>query len=204
MNWGALKFNLFGDWPLIGHQIKLGYYRSVMDKVENIEKRFNKPMVKFEDNIHALYDCLQGSKITIHEDFDWFLVLGITTYTKTARKTVEFFDRLVEGELFKFEEYFKELNVSSRETAFLDWYSNFEDAQDFLDGFMYMMQLYCLENPLNEEEGEVYKGSNRWEIKKGTLEFLNSSYFRLVLDDFITLVKLSIDSQVRRLNGEAN
>lgn len=204
MNWGALKFNLLGNLPLVGKQVSLSYYKSVMDKVLFIEKQFNKPMVTFDHNVHALYDCLQGAKIVLHEDFDWFLTLGITTYTKTSGMTSQFFARIIAGEVFKFEDYFKELNVSSRETAFLDWYSNFDDTQDFADVFIYMLQIYCLENPINEEEGEVYKGNSRWEINKTTLDFISSSYFRLVLDDFITLVKLSVDSQVRRLNGEAN
>lgn len=203
MNWGVLKFSLFGELPFVGKQVSLSYYKSVMDKVLFIEKQFNKPMVTFDHNVHALYDCLQGAKIVLHEDFDWFLELGITTYTKTSGMTSQFFDRVIAGEFFKFEDYFKELNVSSRETAFLDWYSNFEDTQEFVDAFIYMMQIYCAENPL-DEEGEVYQGNSRQEINKTTLDFISSSYFRLVLDDFITVIKLSIDSQVRRLNGEAN
>jgi len=203
MNWATIKFNLFGDLPVVGKQVSLSYYSSVMDRILFIEKQFNKPMVTFDANVHALYDCLQGSKIVMHEDFDWFLVLGITTYTKTSALTSQFFQRILNGELLKYDDYFKELNVSSRETAFLDWYSNFEDTQEFLGVFLGLMHMFCLENPI-DEEGEIYKGNNRLEINRSTLEFINSSHFRLVLDDFITVMKLSIDSQVRRLNGEAN
>ena len=206
MNWGRLKFQLFGNWPVIGKQIQLDYYNSVIERITNIEKRYNSPRVGYDTHIHSLYDCLYGSMIELDEDIQWFLTLGITTYTKTSAMASECLQRIIKGEIFKYEEYFKELNVSSRETEMLDWYSNYEDTAAFMGDYLYMMQVYCLENPLddNDETGagaEVYKDSNRWEINRSTLDFINSSHFRLMLDDFITVIKLSIDSQIRRLNG---
>ena len=195
---------IFGLLPKLGKGLKLIKYRQVIEKLEFVEKQFNKPMVSFDANIHALYDCLQGPVVELDEDFDWFMTLGITTYTETSGLASEFISRVLNNEFFKYDEYFKELNVSSRETEFLAWYSNIEATQGFLDQFMYLLQLYCIENPKDEELGDVYREDNRRELNKSTIAFFNSQHFRLMLDDFITMVKLSIHSQVRRINGEAN
>lgn len=205
MNWAKVKLKLFGNWPVIGKQIQVQHYTSLMDEVDLLEKQFNKARVRFEVIIRDLYDCLERSPVTLNEDFNWFLSISITSYTNTSTAAHYLLDRILKGEFFKYDLYIKELNVSSRETDFLDWYSSNYTVQMFMENFHYLMGLYCLENPLDEEHGDhTYKETNRLEINRSTLDFLNSSHFRLVLDDYLTMVRMSIDSQLRRLNGEAN
>lgn len=201
-----LKLKVLGSMPWFGKGVQLTEYKRIIDKLDYIEKQFNKPMVSFDANIHALYDCLQGTEIELDDDFDWFMTLGITTYTETSGLALQFVTRILNDEYFKYDDYFKELNVINRETEFLEWYSNMDSIQLFMDRFSYMLKLYCLENPKEAdiEHGEAYNENNRLELNRSTLLFFGSQHFRLVLDDYITLVRLSIDSQVRRLNGEAN
>ena len=202
MNLALLKFKMLGNLPFVGKRVQVNYYNSLMEYLTNFEKRVNKPTVKFDQMIHGLYDCLVGAPIAICEDFDWFMTLGITAHTKTARDALAFVYALEEKHHFKFDPFFKEFHVSSKETDFLAWYSNADAATHFIWGFLQLLQLYCLENPLNEQEGDTFK-EHRTVITSPTLEFFNSSYFRLVLDDFITIVQIAIDSQLRRLNAEA-
>lgn len=202
MHLALIKFKLLGNLPFIGKRFQADYYNELMGQITKFDKLFNKPTVKFDQIIHDLYDCLVTAPLDVCEDFDWFMTLGITAHTKTSRDALAFLYELGESRPFKFDPYFKEFHVSSKETDFLAWYSNRDSAMQFVWMFMEVLQLYCLENPLDENDGAEFK-EHRKAINKPTMEFFNSSYFRLVLDDFITIVQLSIDSQLRRLNGEA-
>lgn len=202
MHLAMLKFKLLGNLPFIGKRVQSDYYKGLLAQIIKFEKQYNKPTVKFDQLIHDLYDCLASAPIAICEDFDWFLTLAITAHTKTSRDALEYLCALENGHSFQFDPYFKEFHVSSKETDFLAWYSNRETATSFIWRFLQVLQLYCLENPLDENEGVPFS-EHRKVINKQTMEFLNGSYFRLVLDDFITIVQLAIDSQLRRLNGEA-
>lgn len=202
MHLALFKFKLLGNLPFIGKKVQLDYYSELMAHLTKFEKQYNKPTVKFDQLIHDLYDCLASAPLAICEDFDWFLTLAITAQTKTSRDALEFLCALEEGHPFQFDPYFKEFHVSSKETDFLAWYSNGETAMGFIWQFMQVLQLYCLENPLDENEGVAFS-EHRKAISKPMMEFMSGSYFRLVLDDFITIVQLAIDSQLRRLNGEA-
>lgn len=201
MHLALLKFKLLGNLPFIGKRVERDYYKELSAHIVKFEKQYNKPTVKFDQLIHDLYDCLAAAPIAICEDFDWFLTLAITAHTKTSGSALEFLHELEDRTAFPFDPYFKEFHVSSKETDFLAWYSNRETTMAFIWRFLQVLQLYCLENPLDENEGVAFS-EHRKAITKPMLEFFNGSYFRLVLDDFITIVQLAIDSQLRRLNDK--
>jgi hypothetical protein len=209
-----LVSNAFVNVPYFGKRIKIARLNSVLLEIEHIKKQFNKPMVRFDDNIHALYDCLKGLDLTLQEDIGWFLDLDITCYSKTSTEAVTYLKRHVENAFPKEEHFFKNTSVGSLETGFMDWYSNYDTAQEFVDTFLYVIDLYCAENPRSskrpvfdaEEQDDVfgtdvYTDSRKRELTQSMIEFFINQPFRLLLDDFLVLVEVVIYSQLRRLNG---
>lgn len=203
MQWKNWKYDLFRNWPVIGKDIQRDHYNKVSAEIEGVLKRFNHPKVTLTDSVRCLYDCLKGLDIRLHDDFSWYPNVAISAYTKTSYDASALLHMTLAGGFPRYDEYFKELYVSNHETSFLDWYSNPESAEEFLGQFMLILHLYCEDNPVDEEYGEQYRFDyQRKELKPGLLDFFSSRYFRLVLDDFITLVRLAIHTQLRRLNGE--
>lgn len=211
--------NLFSDVflnvPYFGKRFKIARLNSVLAEVAHIKKQFNKPMVRFDDNIHALYDCLRGLDLTLQEDIEWFLTLDITCYTKTSTEAAKYLNRHFENGFPKEEHFFKVLSVGSLETGLLDWYSNFDTAQEFIDLFFYVIDVYCAENLRSvkspafdpDEQDDVsgsvaYTDSRKREINPSLMDFFNSNTFKLVLEDFMVVIEVVIYSQLRRLNGE--
>jgi len=203
MNWKNWKFDLFRNWPIIGEEIQRDHYNKVLAEIEGVRKRFNHPKVTLTDSIHCLYDCLKGLDIRLYDDFSWYPNVGISAYTKTSQEATALLRMILTGGIPRYDEYFKELYAVDHETGFLDWYSNPESTDELLGQFMLILDLYCEDNPKDDEYGERYKFEyQRKELKPSLLDFFSSRYFRLVLDDFITLVRLAIHTQLRRLNGE--
>lgn len=214
MSLANLVSNAVANIPYFGKRMKVARLNSVLSEIEHIKKQFNKPMVRFDDNIHALYDCLKGLDLTLEEDIGWFLDLDITCFSKTSTEAATYLKRHIENAFPKDEHFFKNLSVGSLETGFMDWYSNYDTAQEFIDLFVYAIDLYCAENPKSakykvhgaEEQddisgSEVYTDSRKRELNHSMIEFFSNQPFRLLLDDFLVMVEVVIYSQLRRLNG---
>lgn len=209
-----LLSNAMLNVPLIGKRLKVARLNTVLSEVEHIKKQFNKPMVRFDDNMNGLYDCLKGLDMGLQEDIRWFLTLDITCYSKTSTEAATYLKRHLENGFPQEEHFFKNTSVGSLETAFMDWYSNLETAQAFVDQFIYVLDLYCSENPrkvkhleeLDEQDdvggSEVYRTVRNRELNQSLIEFFNNNQFRLILDDFLIMVEVVIYSQLRRLNGQ--
>lgn len=210
-----LLFKPFESIPYVGKRMKINKLNKVLLDIEDIKKQFNKPMVRFDDNIHRLYDCLKGLDLTLVEDYEWYLSLDITTRTKTSVGASRYITEHINNLFPKEDIYFRESNVSNISVRFLDWCNNTESLQEFVFKFLYVLDLYCEENPKvikcfsddPEIQGDVFVGHNVYkplrskELNYSLLEFFNNNTFRLILDDFITSVQVVIYSQLGGLNG---
>lgn len=194
--------NTLGKLPWVGRRLQLSYYQNLKLEVERIEAAFFSPTVRFTDQVHDLYDCLKGSEITLAEDFQWFHSLILNTYSKTAADAVHCLSSITNGWLLKTENYFKETEVTKR-VPLLQWYSNRDYVEQFISLGLVTLQAYTTRYPRleNEKVGPAIEKAKNvfWNPSLGN--FCGSQYFKMILDDFITIVLIALESHIRRLNG---
>jgi len=198
-------FLLFKDLPVVGKPIKRKLFSEAISSIDLIIARAKHPMVSFDSTIHDLYDCLKNVPLELENDFEWLMTLDISAYTKTSGEALELLQRVVTDERFKFDPFFHQLGDITREREFLDWHSNHKATQTFIYKFAQLLHIYCLEFPKEHEreEGQRFDAVNRIELSVGLMEFFNSRYFKLMLDDFLTVVRIAIHSQLRLVNDKA-
>lgn len=195
-------FMLAKDLPVVGKYILRKHLLDTVTQLDEIAARSKRPMVSFDSTIHDLYDCLKDVPLRLENDFEWLMTLEIVAYSKTSGEITELLTRVVTDERFKFDPFFHSLGDVTRDRSLLEWYSNHQATQRFLYKFMQLLHVYCLEFPKeeNREEGQQFNQHTRLELSVGLQEFFNSRYFKLTLDDFLTVVRIAIHSQLRTLN----
>lgn len=186
--------------PVIGKATELRYYKGLLEEVERIEARWFSATVSFKTQIHDLYDCLNGPEIHFWEDFEWFDKLEVNTYSKTAADVVHCLSSITNGWSIKTEDYFKDVEVTKR-VPFMKWYSNSHYVEKFLGLAMITMEAYCLRFPRNPEEGPTYEKAGNVYWNPAIANLVTGPYFKMIVDDFITIIRIGLDSHIRRLNG---
>lgn len=179
------------------------YQRELLTEVQRVHERFNSATARFVDTVHDLYDCLKGAEIALYEDFRWFHGLGISTHTKTAAEAYELVRKVVEGYVFlKAEDHLRQTD-HAKETPFINWYSHANDYQGFITLMLVVLENYCYHKPRDPELGPQFELGDQIRWRNGAAEFCNGPYFKMMIDDLVTMVRLALDSNIRRLDAKA-
>lgn len=183
-------------WPLVGAGIKLRLNKELSDKLETVSKGFNSPKIRFSENLHFLYDSLQGLDIELEENFKAMANMELVTYTKTSAMASVLLYRLSEPGGCKLEDYFKE-TLKELPLPFLDWYSNKLTLDAFLGGTVTLLDLYTKMYP-RDNDGHAYTATEL-KMNTHTQEFLSGRHFKLLIVDFIQVLLLLLALERRGL-----
>lgn len=198
----VLFVKCFGDLPIVGTRIKIRYYNRLILRLEKINNQFGSVKIRFVTTLHELKGVVEEAhNIALEEDFRWFSETILDLNSTTSREVNEALKTILKGSPQKPEEGFREFGPIKR--PLISWYSNRESFDGFIEDAFLLLKTYCNLNPLNEETGDIYKDGEIPEWNTIVKHFITSRYFKLMVQDLIVLLKLTLTSQIRMLNGEA-
>lgn len=164
------KYGILGKLPFIGKYIRMQVDKATLKELLFIEKQFGSTTVRFDTLIHDLYDCLKDLERPLAIDPIKFHNYTFTIHTRSSKTIAVYLERIYENENLNFDAYFG-LYINSREASFLDWYSNEESVEKFVDQMLGLLMLACvrfkcdgyetLQGPESNEELERLS-SSRW------------------------------------------
>lgn len=192
--------NLLSTWPFVGKRFRAAAVGQLLEQLDIVEKGFSSPSVRFAHNIHALHIALQGFDYNLQEDFGYFKGLEFNPYTKTSARAFALLDVIkLNNGLPELDLYFKDtLKDSSHQ--FLDWYSNQNTVVGFVGNTIQLLNIYVRLNPLTEDgEPHIFQPG---EISYNTREFIGGRYFKLLVLDFIQVLKVLLHLEQRGNYGK--
>lgn len=164
------KYGILGKLPFIGKYIRMQVDKATLKELLFIEKQFGSTTVRFDTLIHDLYDCLKDLERPLAIDPVKFHNYTFTVHTRSSKTIAVYLERIYENENLNFDAYFG-LYINSRQASFLDWYSNEESIEKFVDQMLGLLMLACvrfkcdgyetLQGPESNEELERLS-SSRW------------------------------------------
>lgn len=164
------KYGILGKLPFIGKYIRMQVDKATLKELLFIEKQFGSTTVRFDTLIHDLYDCLKDLERPLAIDPVKFHNYTFTIHTRSSKTIAVYLERIYENENLNFDAYFG-LYINSRQASFLDWYSNEESIEKFVDQMLGLLMLACvrfkcdgyetLQGPESNEELERLS-SSRW------------------------------------------
>ncbi len=164
------KYGILGKLPFIGKYIRMQVDKATLKELLFIEKQFGSTTVRFDTLIHDLYDCLKDLERPLAIDPVKFHNYTFTIHTRSSKTIAVYLKRIYENENLNFDAYFG-LYINSRQASFLDWYSNEESIEKFVDQMLGLLMLACvrfkcdgyetLQGPESNEELERLS-SSRW------------------------------------------
>lgn len=187
---------LMSTWPLVGTGIRLRLNQELTDKLVSVSKGFNSPKIRFSENLHFLYDSLQGLDVELEEDFRSFASMELVVYTKTSAVAATLLYRLSEVGGCNPEDHFKE-TLKELPTPFLDWYSNKQTLDHFIGGTVKLLDLYTKMYP-RDNDGHAFT-ARELKMNTHTQEFLSGRHFKLLVVDFIQVLLLMLALEKRGL-----
>lgn len=137
------KYGMLGKLPFIGKYIRMQVDKATLKELRFIEKQFGSTTVRFDTLIHDLYDCLKDLERPLAIDPLKFHNYTFTIHTRSSKTIAVYLERIFENENLNFDAYFG-LYVNSREVSFLDWYSNEESVEKFVDQMLSLLMLTCV------------------------------------------------------------
>lgn len=141
--------------PVLGSRYQLKLDALLLKRLEMIEARFFKASSRFINQLHDLYDCLKDLQGPLDVEPQACLSIPMQAHTKSSNDAYRLLDDLKHGRYHNPHDYFKK-DGSIRHESFLDWYSTPQSLQEFIDGMMTLLGLYCKANPLQEDTGEPF------------------------------------------------
>jgi len=176
------KYGMLGKLPFIGKYIRMQVDKATLKELLLIEKRFGSTTVRFDTLIHDLYDCLKDLERPLAVDPVKFHNHTFTIHTRSSKTIAVYLERIFENENLNFDAYFG-LYVNSREVSFLDWYSNEESVEKFVDQMLGLLMLTCIRFKCDGYETLKFTEGNV------ELERLSSSrWLKLLIMDLIQVL----------------
>lgn len=184
-------------WPLVGNAISLSLAEGLLLKLSQVEKGFNSRTIRFSENLHRLYDSLEGFDTPLNEDFPYLSGVRTVMYTKTSLSASRLLERLNNVGGPAIEDFFKD-TIKDTPLPFLDWYSNRDSFETFIGGVTILLGLYTKMYPRNED-GHVYTGE---ELQSNSVAqaFLASRHFKLLVLDFIEALRVVLHLEIDKIH----
>jgi len=187
-------------FPLIGKVAEKKYCEEMLLELERFEARFFSSTVRFVDQIHDLYDCLERSTVSFNDDYNYVDGLVPKLHTRSSGRISTCLAKVFNNEIELLEVYFKTPDQSTQE-RFTKWYSNDPSTNYFLNSSLLLMGVYCHRNP-RDEDGVVHDDQKQLPWNPAIKHFITSPYFKLVVMDVISVMKVALDVRLWRLNGK--
>lgn len=188
---------LISNLPFVGKKARLSLVNELLEKLDEVEKGFASPTVRFSHNLHRLYDSLEGFDYTLKEDFNEYNSLRLVAYTKTSGEAHRLLERLQGIGGPKPEDYFKD-TIKDTPGAFLDWYSNKTSFEGFIFKTILLLGLYTKMNA-RTNDGHVYTAAEL-SVSFSTQEFLSSKYFKLLVLDLIEALRIVLHLEAKSIH----
>lgn len=199
---GLMVVKCLGDMPVIGKRIRIRYYNDLIKRLDNLNKQFSSTKIRFVTTMHELKVVIgEAHNIALEEDFRWFNTETIDVHSTTSKAINEALKTVLKGYPQQPSEGFRESGVDSKLVS--NWYSNRSSFNGFIEDSYTLLLAYCDLNPVDAEIGEVYKGELIPEWNNTLKNFIGSRYFKFMVQDLLSALKLTLTSQIRMLNGEA-
>lgn len=176
------KYGMLGKLPFIGKYIRKQVDKATLKELLFIEKQFASTMVRFDTLIHDLYDCLKDLERPLAVDPIKFHNRQLVIHTRSSKTISMYLERIYENENLNFDVYFG-VYTNSREAGFLDWFSNEESVEKFVDQMLGLLMLACVRFKCDGYETLNVPKSN------DELERLSSSrWLKLLIMDLIQVL----------------
>lgn len=174
--------------PILGSRYRLKLDTLVLKRLEMIEARFFKSTGRFINQLHDLYDCLKDLQGPLHVDPKLCLNIAMVAHSKSSNDAYRLLDDLKHNRYQNPHDYFKR-DGGYRHNSFLDWYSSPQSLQDFIEGMMTLLGLYCKANPLEEETGEPFVFDRKFIGSSDTMDnFFASIWLKYAILDLLQAV----------------
>lgn len=184
------KYGILGELPFIGKYIRTRVDKATLKELLAIEKRFDLPTVRFDTLIHDLYDCLKDLERPLAIDPNNFHNYELVIHTRSSKTISTYLERIYNNENLNFDAYLG-VYVHSRRAGFLDWYSNEESVEQFVDQVMGLLALTCVRYKCDGYETFKVPESN------AELERLSSSrWLKLLVMDLIQVLATVLEERI--------
>ena len=187
--------------PFVGNWARLEHCKWLLTQFDQVERGFNSPTVRFADALKLLYDnLLETSQLHFEEDFKWFNTIELNTFTKTSGEAHRLLEALHKGLTIDVEDFYRSHEVR-KNVGFMQWYSSSYTLDLFFANGVSTVGMYCEVNAeqVSVEQALVAK-KRPWNPPLDA--FLASRYFKMMVEDLITVARIVVHSQIRVLNGE--
>lgn len=182
--------------PVLGNRYRLRLDTLLLQRLEMIEGRFFKASGRFINQLHDLYDCLQGVQGPLDVDPKACLNIPMVAHTNSSNDAYRLLEDLKTGKYHNPHHYFKK-DGGRRHDSFLDWYSNPQSLQEFLDGMMTLLGLYCKANPLEEDSGEPFVFDKKYIGSSDVMDnFFASIWLKYIVLDLLQAVTVVLRQRI--------
>lgn len=183
------KYGIMGKLPFIGKYIRLQVDRGYLVELRSIEARFNGVLDRFDTLVSDLYDCLKDLERPLGIEANKFHNYGLVIHTRSSRTVTEYLERVYGNEFVNLDAYFS-LYASSREVSFLDWYSNEESVEKYVDQMIGLLGLVCVQYKCEGYETLIVPESNETLAK-----LMSSRWLKLLIMDLIHVLTTVLEER---------
>lgn len=181
-----LKVLPFKSW-------KKKFYVELLDTIETLEMDFNSPVKSFHAVVGALYDCVSDVPVVALTDFKLYKAIDVNLFTKSSQEASQFVSRVLKKDI-RYINYMEDNDVLVR-TRLIDWFSNEESLQSYLDDGLDIIALYVhYHNALGNGVSENKEPTS--EILVKYFEHIN---FKMFISEYFAIYKVVIETNVRNL-----
>lgn len=182
---GIMK--LLSGLPWVGDHFKMKLDEALLVRLDAIEARFSSASVRFATQLHDLYDCLKDLESPLEIEVSRFHGFAMLTHTKTSKEAQKLLERLEQGSYVQPEDYFR--SAGAKHVNFLDWYSNEESVNAFVNQMTRLLIIYCTNNNRSTvEEADVFV--EPVETNEVTELFMGTKWFKLMILDLIQMLSV--------------
>lgn len=183
------KYGILGTLPFIGKYMRMQVDKATLKELRLIETQFASSTVRFDTLIHDLYDCLKDLERPLAVDPSRFHNYQFRVHTRSSKTISMYLERIYANENLNFDVYFG-VYINSRPAEFLDWYSNEESLELFVDQMMGLLMLSCVRFKCDGYETLKVPESN------AELDRLSSSrWLKLLIMDLIQVLATVLEER---------
>ena len=182
-------FSVVSKWQQ--HKLLL----KTIDQLNSIENQFTGGVKSFNQNVESLYDCVIKLPLSIQEDFRLFMTQRFFLSTKTSIKASECVSRYLTGVFVDNTLYLDELHA---EKAFVDWYSNAESVDEFVEGMFSLLYRFVIYKRSINDQLDINEIGMVGKLSEVEIDLFSSHYFKLLVMDFISVYKVILLTHDKR------
>ncbi len=176
------KYQLIHWIPFLGKYVRKQVDLAFIKELKSIEERFSSPLVRFDTLIFDLYDCLNELKRPLQIDPRDFHGYDLLIHTRSSNSISSYLERIYENENLNIDTFFN-VHANPRRTPFLNWYSNDETVELFIDQMIGLLGLLCVKSDRKE-----WKPDKLPENNEALARLYQSRWIKLLIKDVIQLL----------------